>query len=118
LKPVPGSSPLSKGDDHRSGRAHSEGRNAAGKFIKGFKGGPGNPYASRVQLYRGVLFNALTPQDFLAVVLKLVEQAKRGCVVSQKLLLDRVLGRTSFNLIEELIRIQTNHDTDPNETYL
>jgi len=68
------------------------GRTPGGRFTKGNKGGPGNPFARRVAELRAVLLNAVTDQDLKEVVTTLIGQAKAGDVASIKELLQRLLG--------------------------
>lgn len=66
---------------------------ADGRFAAGNPGGPGNPHAGQVAKLRAVLLDAVTEEDMLAVVLKLLELAKGGDVAAVKLLLDRTVGK-------------------------
>jgi len=68
-------------------------RDERGRFLPGNPGGPGNPLAARVSKLRGVLLDAVKPEDMRAIVLKLVFLAKDGDTVAARILFDRVLGR-------------------------
>ena len=72
----------------------SNGRGPDGRFAKGNRGGPGNPYASRTARLRSVLLDNVTDDDFKAVVGKLVAMAKAGDLAAIRELLDRVLGKS------------------------
>lgn len=67
-----------------------------GKFLKGWKGGPGNPYAKRVALLRKAFFDAVTDQDVVEVVENLKNLAKYGeakdAVPAARVLLGYALG--------------------------
>jgi hypothetical protein len=81
----------------------SNGKGAAGRFVKGNPGGPGNPYARHVAELRSALFNAVAPDDLRAVVASLLIQAKQGDVASIKELLQRLLGPPeAVDLIERM----------------
>jgi hypothetical protein len=69
------------------------GRDGRGRFAKGNKGGPGNPYAGRVAELRAALFEAVTPEDIRAIIAVLVTQAKSGDLHAAREVLDRCLGR-------------------------
>ncbi len=69
------------------------GRDAQGRFAKGWKGGPGNPHAKHTGELRSALLKAISPEDLEAIVAKLIEQAKGGDVASAKELFDRIFGR-------------------------
>ena len=70
----------------------SNGRKANGRFASGWKGGPGNPHAARVQKIRAAILDAATKDDIKEVVRALIEKAKQGDVAAIKLFLDRVAG--------------------------
>ncbi len=66
---------------------------ASGKFVKGWKGGPGNPAARAVAARRKALLDAVSPEDVGRVARKLCEQALAGDVAASKVLLSYVVGR-------------------------
>ena len=55
-----------------------KGRDRNGRFARGNKGGPGNPFARRVGRLRSQLLNLVTEADLREVARKLVEQARTG----------------------------------------
>ena len=67
-------------------------RTSNGCFAKGNRGGPGNPFARQVAAFRACLINAVTEDDFKAVVFKLVERARNGNLQAIKLLFSYLLG--------------------------
>jgi hypothetical protein len=71
----------------------TEGRDSKGRFAKGNKGGPGNPFARKVAELRAALVNFVTEDDMkhLAFVLKM--RAEGGDMVAMKLLFQYVLGK-------------------------
>ncbi len=71
------------------------GRGPDGRFISGWRGGPGNPYARRTAELRAVMLKQISVADLRAIVDVLVEQAKRGDLAAIKLVLDRTCGRTT-----------------------
>jgi hypothetical protein len=75
--------------------AEGEGRDASsGRFVKGWKGGPGgDPYARRVAELRSALIRAVSVDDIRDVVLKLLETAKGGDVQAARLLLGYCVGK-------------------------
>jgi hypothetical protein len=70
-----------------------EGRDVKGRFAKGNKGGPGNPFARKVAQLRAALVNFVTEDDMkhLAFVLKM--RAEGGDMQAMKLLFQYVLGK-------------------------
>jgi hypothetical protein len=70
------------------GRDHKTGR-----FLKGCKGGPGNPDAKRAAARRRELFRAVTPADVRAVVQTLVRLAKAGEPWAIHELFERAFGK-------------------------
>lgn len=71
----------------------ANGRDASGRFVKGWKGGPGNPYVRHVAAIRSVLMSAVSDDDLRAIVSTLVEKAKAGDVMAAREVLDRLLGK-------------------------
>jgi hypothetical protein len=75
-----------------NGHAPAEGRDAGGRFAKGNKGGPGNPFARRCAELRQALLNSVTEDDIAALAKRLLLQAKGGDMAAAKLLLTYVIG--------------------------
>ncbi len=71
----------------------ANGRDATGRFAKGWKGGPGNPHARRVAQIRSVLMSAVSDDDLVQMLRALVEKAKAGDVMAAREVLDRLLGK-------------------------
>ena len=69
------------------------GRDSAGRFAKGNSGGPGNPYAARVARLRSAMLDAVTDEDFTAIVRKLVELAKGGDMAAIREVMTRTVGK-------------------------
>jgi hypothetical protein len=69
------------------------GQDARGRFTKGNKGGPGNPFNRRVARLRTLLLEIVTEEDLRGVLRKLVERAREGDVASARLLLTYLIGR-------------------------
>lgn len=91
-----------------------DGRDAAGRFATGNRGGPGNPYAKRVAALRVAMLEAVSEGDMQAILSKLVELAKAGNIPAAKEVLDRCLGRTleadlleRMELLEEALAART-----------
>jgi hypothetical protein len=68
-------------------------REANGRFAKGNKGGPGNPFARQVAALRQTLLNRATQKDFEEVADELIKKAKTGDVAAIKLLFQYTLGK-------------------------
>ncbi len=70
----------------------SNGRTPGGKFAKGNRGGPGNPFGRRVAALRALLLDAVTEDDLRGIAATLVLSAKAGDLAAVKLLLAYLLG--------------------------
>jgi hypothetical protein len=70
-----------------------DGRDQKGRFAKGWKGGPGNPFSRRVADLRKALFDAVSAEDVQAIAQKLANRAKKGDVAAAKLLLSYLIGK-------------------------
>ena len=91
--------PLSNG-------ANGEGRDdKTGRFLKGCKGGPGNPEAARVKAYRAEFLKAVTPADIRRAAVKLARLAGAGEGWAARELLDRCLGRS-----KEILAVEIKHE--------
>jgi hypothetical protein len=89
MEPVPGDvagrSPFETGK--RSGR------DARGRFTRGNRGGPGNPFTRRLAALRRALLNCLTHDDLQTTARKLIEQARSGDLAAIKLLFAYIVGK-------------------------
>lgn len=63
---------------------------AAGRFVRGNSGGPGNPHGGTVAKLRSAMLQAITESDVKAIVAKLVDQARDGDLKSATLILSYV----------------------------
>ena len=70
------------------------GQSAGGRFGKGNQFAAGRGGDRKVLALRRALLEAVTEDDITAVVRKLIEQAKAGCIHSAREVLDRCLGRS------------------------
>lgn len=71
----------------------NSGRGADGKFTKGNKGGPGNPYNRQVAAIRRALLNAVTPEEIHYLARSLIDRALEGNLAAAKLLLSYLIGK-------------------------
>jgi hypothetical protein len=71
----------------------SNGRDANGRFTKGNRGGPGNPFARQVAALRKILLQAATPEVMEAIAGKLIELALKGDLRAIQLLFAYTLGK-------------------------
>jgi len=84
-------------------------RDGRGRFVKGWKGGPGNPHASIVMEWRKALVKAVTPEDVTAVMEKLIEKARAGEAWAVKEFLDRCVGRPKEDVPDAVpVQLQIN----------
>src|SRR5438132_12162652 len=71
----------------------ASGRQANGRFAKGNRGGPGNPFARQTAELRRRLQERVTPETLDSIVDALVEKARQGDVSAAKLVLSYVIGK-------------------------
>ena len=81
------------------------GRDARGRFTKGNKGGPGNPFAREVAVLRATMIHAFTPKIFMRLVEVLRQRAEGGDMVAMKLILQYVLGKPAETVDPDRIAI-------------
>src|SRR5262245_33980244 len=68
-------------------------RDAKGRFGKGNRGGPGNPYARQTAKLRQAMLDAVTPEDMQEVIAALKAKAKSGDVAAIRLMLQYTIGK-------------------------
>lgn len=71
----------------------ADSRDSRGRFAKGNKGGPGNPFARRVGRLRSLLLDRVSDEDLEQIAHALVAKAKGGDVAAARLLFSYLLGR-------------------------
>jgi hypothetical protein len=71
----------------------TSGRDAYGRFAKGNRGGPGNPFARRTAGLRKAFCNALTQRQMRQLARSLHERALEGDTAAARLLLSYGVGR-------------------------
>jgi hypothetical protein len=69
------------------------GRGPDGKFVKGNKGGPGNPFARKIAAMRRAFFDAVTEEDLAAIARAMIEKAKAGDVAAARLVMQYTMGK-------------------------
>jgi hypothetical protein len=82
-------SPSSPADDPTA----QPGRDARGRFTRGNKGGPGNPFNRRCAALRQLLLERVSDDDLAAIVDRVVEMAKEGDLAAAKLVLSYTVGK-------------------------
>jgi hypothetical protein len=81
-------------------------RDTRGRFAKGNRGGPGNPFARQVAKLRQVLLNSVTVGDMTAIANKLIALAKDGNVQAIKLLFSYTLGKPAEAVEPDQLDVQ------------
>lgn len=79
--------------DHHQKAANGDGRDKRGRFSKGWKGGPGNPFGRQVALLRREFVVALTPVKIRKLARRLLKLAMGGNVAAAKLVMSYALGQ-------------------------
>lgn len=77
----------------RSAAAGTSGRGGDGRFAKGNKGGPGNPFNRQVAAIRRALLDAVTPEEIHYLARRLMDKALEGNLAAAKLLLSYLVGK-------------------------
>lgn len=83
-------------------------RDVQGRFAKGNPGGPGNPYGRVVARWRELFHEAVTEEDFRAIISAMVQKAKEGDMVAAREILNRLAGRPPEALDPERKSITRN----------
>lgn len=92
-------------------------RKPDGTFAPGNRAASGHKRRQRMAMLRTAFTEAVTPEAIQEIVATLVRQAKDGCPVSAKLVLDRALGKPtaldSEDPPEEEPRLPTREELGP-----
>ena len=88
-----------------------DGRGSGGRFAKGWKGGPGNPFAAEVGKHRA-LFKAARAKDVDAALKTIREVMGKGKdgdrLAAARLMLDRLIGpAVELDILERLETLET-----------
>ena len=67
-------------------------RDSNGKFIKGHSGGPGRPTKTKEEKFYKATISAVSLKDWREIIMKTVEQAKRGNPSARTWLANYLLG--------------------------
>src|SRR5437016_4155897 len=68
-------------------------RDALGRFAKGNRGGPGNPFARRLAMLRRTLLSHVSEDDVENAARRLTEEARKGDLAAIKILFAYVIGK-------------------------
>lgn len=71
----------------------ASGRDAQGKFTKGNRGGPGNPFARQTAAYRKAMRQRVTEVDIQEITAMLLFKAKTGDLAAAKMVLTFCVGK-------------------------
>jgi hypothetical protein len=81
-------------------------RDHAGRFARGNKGGPGNPFARRTAALRQAMLDAVTEDDLQAIVRQLIQQAREGDVAAARLVLSYSIGKADKAVDPDTLDVQ------------
>jgi hypothetical protein len=94
----------------------SNGRDGRGRFVVGNPGGPGNPYAKRVNELRSALFRAVDAESMEKAAAAVLEKACDGDIAAFRELCNRTLGLPSATeVLERLAAIEEGFSASRNE---
>ncbi len=68
-------------------------RDSRGRFVRGNRGGPGNPHARRSAALRQAMLEVVTGDDLKAIMRELIERARLGDVAAARLVLAYAVGK-------------------------
>lgn len=84
-------------------------RTLAGQFAAGNKFGKGNPLARQQARIRAMIVEAVSEEDFRAIIAAMVDRAKEGDMVAARELLNRLAGRPPTGIDPEQLELQMRH---------
>jgi hypothetical protein len=90
----------------KSTSAPTPDRATGGRFARGNRGGPGNPFARQVAALRAALIQTVTEKDIKDIVTVLVRDAKRGNLAAIKLLFSYVIGKPAAAVDPDTLDVQ------------
>src|SRR5205807_7236579 len=82
------------------------GRDGKGRFARGNKGGPGNPFNRRVAALRQLLFERVSDDALAAIVDKLVLMAQERDVAAARLVLSYTVGKPTEAVDPDRLDVQ------------
>jgi hypothetical protein len=91
-------SPITNGDNGAASSASpitngDNGRDRRGRFSRGNRGGPGNPFTRQLAEFRRALCRTVTEEDIECLARQLLERGRQGDVNAIKLLFVYAIGR-------------------------
>jgi hypothetical protein len=86
--------------------ATSPGHDGRGRFAKGNKGGPGNPYARQVARLRQAMLDIVKPEDIQAIIVRMILAAQTGDREAAKLVLAYTLGKPMESVDPDTLDLQ------------
>lgn len=98
--------------DVRPSQTATDGRTSKGTFAVGNKLGRGNPLSLKIHRLRNAVLKSVDAGDIRAVLLKLIQQAKKGDVAAARLALEYVLGKPTQPVTVAPIDSHTIHVAD------
>jgi hypothetical protein len=88
--------PIANGGNGQSAQSSAnglKGRDARGRFARGNKGGPGNPFTRRIAAFRSAVCQEVTTDDLRNLARQLVLMAQSGDLAAMKLLFAYTVGK-------------------------
>ncbi len=96
-----------RADEHQAAMPALGRDSSTGRFVKGWRGGKGNPLAGKVAKLRAAMINAVSEEDLREVIVAMLAEAKAGDVSAARELLDRLLGKpVEMDLLERLEELE------------
>jgi hypothetical protein len=80
----------------------TSGRGKHGYFTAGNPGGPGNPFAGKIAVFRAALLKTITAEDIKALVMTLIESGKNGDTAAARLVLAYAVGKPPSSSPDDL----------------
>jgi hypothetical protein len=87
-------------------QANPSSRDEKGRFAKGNKGGPGNPFGRRVGQLRKAVLEAVQEEDVRDILRAMVIKAKEGDVAAAKVVLGYAVGKPTETVDPDRLEVE------------
>jgi hypothetical protein len=89
------------------------GKDAQGRFTKGNRGGPGNPFAKQAAALRKALYDSVTEEDIRYIVGELLTLARLGDKAAIKLLFSYIIGKPTTPIDPDAVELDPVPEEHP-----
>ena len=75
-------------------RSDAKIRDEFGRYLPGHPGGPGNPHAKKISMFKSAVMRTIAPEELGDVVKMLLDKALSGDIAAAKIILEYTLGKS------------------------